>query len=60
MSTIQINILVYLKVIFDRVEKMVCLKEQCPPEGTQHTHISLFLMRGEGGVLEVEFGITRQ
>ena len=48
MSTIQINILVYLKVIFDRVEKMVCLKEQCPPEGTQHTHISLFLMRGGG------------
>ena len=31
---------------FYREEKMARLKEQCPPEGTQHTHISLVLMGG--------------
>ena len=45
-----LHILVYLKVIFDREEKVARLNKQCPPKGTQHTHIkfSLFLMGGGG------------
>ena len=37
---------------------MARLKEQCPPEGTQHTHISLFLMGERGctiGKTKLEF-----
>ena len=32
-------------------------KEKVPLEGTQHTHISLFLM-GEGGVFNLLYGIS--